>query len=277
MSSASGPSPAVLLTGADGFLGRRLRARLEALGRAVLTEPAGPCGAVVHLAGPSDVAACAADPAAARRGIVDLTAAALDDARRAGARRFLFASSGAVYGDRLGRPAREDDPLPAPGAYASLKREAERLVAAAAGLEGVSVRLANLYGDRPKPGTVVADAVAAAAAGGPVRLRSLAPVRDFLHVDDAAEAFLCLLSAPSPLPPAVNAGSGRGVSVRALAEAAARAAGLDPARAVTGGDGGEGPASSLILDSALLARLTGWAPAVSLDEGIARAVSAART
>lgn len=267
---------AVRVTGAGGFLGRRLLPLLASRGY----EPrdSGPVDAVVHLAAPSDLAACAADPAGARRGIVDLTARTL--AESAGASRFLLASSAAVYGGALGRPAREEDPTPAPGVYAALKLEAEGLVAAAArsgGPRGVAVRLANLYGDLPKPGTVVADAVAAAAAGGPVRLRDLGPVRDLLHVDDAAEALARLLDAELPSPfLAVNVGSGAGTSVRALAEAAARAAGLDPAVAVVGEDGAASGASSLILDGGLMTRLTGWRPSVTLDAGLARAVRAAR-
>ena len=91
------------------------------------------------------------------------------------------------------------------------------------------------------------------------------PLREFMHVDDLAEALVFLLCEYSGDAP-VNAGSGQEISIRDLALLMAEITGyagrieFDPAMP----DG----APRRVLDSGAL-RAMGWAPAISLRDGLA--------
>lgn len=94
------------------------------------------------------------------------------------------------------------------------------------------------------------------------------PVREFLYVDDLAEACLFLMNLPGPIPPSpINVGTGRGTSIRELAEAIAAVVGFrgtlsfDPTKP----DG----APEKVLDSGRM-RSLGWTARTSLQEGLRR-------
>ncbi|MBI3854229.1 MAG: GDP-L-fucose synthase [Planctomycetes bacterium] len=94
------------------------------------------------------------------------------------------------------------------------------------------------------------------------------PVREFLYVDDLAEACVLLMNLPDPLPRTpINVGSGRGVSVRELAETIGSLVGyrgaltFDPSKP----DG----APEKVLDSSRM-RSLGWSSRTSLQEGLRR-------
>jgi GDP-L-fucose synthase len=94
------------------------------------------------------------------------------------------------------------------------------------------------------------------------------PVREFLYVDDLAEACLFLMNFRGRLPAApINVGTGRGVSIRELAEAVAAVVGFrgtlvfDPTKP----DG----APEKVLDSSRM-RSLGWASRTSLSDGLKR-------
>ena len=93
-------------------------------------------------------------------------------------------------------------------------------------------------------------------------------VREFLHVDDLASAVVCALQAENP-PDWVNAGSGEEVSIRELADMVCAACGATCRIEwdVTRPDG----TPRKLLDSSRL-RAMGWAPKISLRDGIARTV-----
>jgi UDP-glucose 4-epimerase len=172
---------AILLTGASGFVGRALAARLVTDGhclRLALRSPmfgewsgldvfhfasldgdtdwsealAG-IEVVIHCAGRVHVMKeTAADPLGEfRRRNVDGAARLACQAARAGARRFIFVSTAKVWGERTlpGRPFTVET-VPAPvGPYAISKLEAERALvesAANSGMEIVIVRPPLVYG-----------------------------------------------------------------------------------------------------------------------------------
>ena len=98
-----------------------------------------PVDLVIHLATEADLAATLADPNAATEVIVGGTLRVLEAASQAGARRFLFTSSGSVYGPRPEGVTlvAEDYPLPSAGpgkrdagtVGAEAKRQAEKYCA----------------------------------------------------------------------------------------------------------------------------------------------------
>jgi nucleoside-diphosphate-sugar epimerase len=110
-------------------------------------------------------------------------------ARAAGAKRFVFISTGLVYGGNGGRLACEDDPCsPSPGYFAG-RLAAERTLLAVDGLDVRILRLALVYGDGdPHIEEIVP------------RMRGFPPGRhiSIVHHADVARAVALVLDAPSP-------------------------------------------------------------------------------
>src|SRR5947208_8751169 len=110
---------------------------------------------VFHLAAQADVGRSVADPdfdAQVNRGG---TVNVLEAARAAGARRFVFASTGgALYGDADELPTPETAPIEPLAPYGANKLAAEHEVERFSGarLSTVSLRLANVYGPRQYSG-----------------------------------------------------------------------------------------------------------------------------
>ena len=105
--------------------------------------------AVVHAAAEASVIGSIEDPARSERVNVRGTANALDLARRAGARRFVFFSTGgSIYGETP-ECAVEDAPLRPISPYGQHKLVGEGLVRGA-GLSYAILRPANVYGPRQR-------------------------------------------------------------------------------------------------------------------------------
>lgn len=271
---------AVVVTGASGFIGRNLVARLVELGIetvAVSRRPAAPQPGVRTVAtadyadapgGPADVLMHLAESpyAAAADGAAPELLRALAH-RPFG--RIVYVSSGLVYGDRTAAPRRPGDPASANGPYAQSKLAAE---AVALERGGVVARLGNVIGPGMHEGTVISDILAQLDARGPVALRDLGPARDYVWVGDVAAALAAM--AVGRASGVFNVGSGRSVTVAELARRILVLAG-QPDRAVVG----RLPASrsTLAFDIAETEAAFGWRPQVSLDEGLARLLESRRT
>lgn len=98
------------------------------------------------------------------------------------------------------------------------------------------------------------------------------PLREFLHVDDLAEACVFMLNLENP-PDLVNVGSGEEVSIRTLAETVKKATGC-PAEIDWDASKPDGTPRKLC-DTALI-RSLGWAPKITLEEGVRRTVACYR-
>jgi nucleoside-diphosphate-sugar epimerase len=268
--SAAGPEGnargLVVVTGADGFLGRTACARFRAAGipyrglvRALsgataaradmlpvgdLTEIADDALAnalrgahvVVHLAGRAHVMReTTADPLAAFRAInVAATERLARAASAAGAVHFVFASSIKVNGEAAppDRPFRENDPPHPRDEYAASKWEAECVLGSVAGEAGIPVtvlRLPLLYGPWVKGNFArLTDAIAR---GIPLPLGSIDNRRNLLGAGNFASALGALLNHPLPAPRAVGTyflADARPVSTPELVRAIAAALGVTP-------------------------------------------------
>jgi GDP-4-dehydro-6-deoxy-D-mannose reductase len=283
----------ILVTGADGFVGSALCARLRARGDAVVATDRAALDvcdaarvraavaearpdALVHLAAISFVPEAEADRAGAFRvnylGTRHVLAAVAGAAPRC---RVLLVSSSAVYGPAApgAAPFDESAPLAPAGAYARTKAAADLLGAAyaARGLHVLRARPWNHTGaGRPErfvESSFARQLVEIEAGRRPPRLAvgALDSVRDFLHVDDVIDAYLALLDADAP-PGAYNVASGRALTIRALLERLKARAGVradvvvDPARLR--------PPDASVGDAGRLAARTGWAPRRPLEQAL---------
>lgn len=232
---------------------------------------------VVHLAAHIDVARSVADPAHDARVNVEGTVNVLEAARRAGARRFVFASSGgAIYGEGA-IPNTEDTPERPISPYGESKRAGEgycELFARLHGLATVSLRFANVYGPRQDPlgeGGVCAIFCGRLLDGGPAVIHGDGrQTRDFVYVGDIARAMLA--AADGSATGAFNIGTGRETSVLDLV-ARLREAGegrsLDPAH----GPARPGEVLRSALDASRAREAFGWAPEVDLTQGLRRTLA----
>lgn len=246
------PSPqADLVAGASGFLGTQLverllrnpRARVLALSRRPRAARPRVAPLAHDLARPLDglalperighVYQCASPPSsstdlrALRAANVDGTLRLLDYAVRAGARGFVYVSSGGVCRGAAG-PIPESAPLRPASAYLAAKAEAERALARAeAPLPLAVVRLFFPYGPGQLQGLLPrlcrllsrGEAVRLDPSGGP----RLNPV----HVRDAARLIQAIARGGSGAA-LVNVAGGRTVSMAWLVRALARRLGVRP-------------------------------------------------
>jgi len=289
----------IWITGAAGFVGRRLSAHLSAAGHtvigvdreveitdssAVVRSLARACAdAIVHLAAMSSQADALRAPTHAARVNYWGTRAVLEAARsEAPHARILLVTSGAVYGNSaLGAaPFRESAPLAPATPYARSKACADLLGAryAERGLDVVRVRPFNHTGPGQSPDFVApgfARQVAAIAAGRSaprLSVGNLNSVRDFLDVDDVVEAYRRLLDRGVPAD-VYNVASGVGRRIGDLLSELIALAGarceieVDPERVRD--------TDTAVGDASRLRALTGWEPRVTWRETLTRLLAAA--
>lgn len=278
------------MTGAAGFVGRRLLPRLEARGWQVtacdlevdVTDPAAveailgrsQAQAIVHLAALSSVAASVKDPASCFRANYLGTRCLLRAvAEFAPAARVLLIGSSEQYDLCLPGAAasRESDPLKPRSPYARSKAAAEQLGAEAArsGLDVVRVRSFNHTGAGQSDSFAAssfARQVAEIAAGRrePVmRVGNLDSVRDFLDVSDVIDAYIALLDTAIPAD-VYNVASGRGVTLRSLLDSLLEIADVSP-RIETDPERMR-PTDWVVGDATRLHDATAWQPRIPLRE-----------
>jgi GDP-4-dehydro-6-deoxy-D-mannose reductase len=279
----------IWITGASGFVGRRLLPRLQDAGHEVVTtdleldvsladavsaavrriQPA----AVVHLAAESSVARSLANPAACFRvnllGSRNLLRALVQHAPGA---RLLLVGSADQYGPRAPGtpPLRESDPLRPVSPYARSKTAAEQLgnLAFERGLDVVRVRPFNHTGAGQTDVFVAssfARQLAEIEAGlrePEMRVGNLESIRDFLDVDDVVDAYLRLLD---PAVPAdiYNITSGRSLSIKHVLERLLEHTDVRPQIAID--PKRMRPTDVQIGDGSRLRAATGWVPRTELS------------
>jgi UDP-glucose 4-epimerase len=228
--------------------------------------------AVVHLAARPGVADSVAHPELDFRVNVQGTFAVVDAARRAGLSRFVFASSGAVLAGRQ-PPLREEMAAAPLSPYGASKLYGEGIVAASGvyAMVGISLRFANVYGPgSAHKASVVTRFVTGALRGEPLFVFGTGrQTRDFIYVDDVCTAVERALAAPRP--GVYHLGTGQETSINALVKMVARACNTKVQIERRPPRPGDAPRSFVDLSSAR--RDLGWAPRVTLEEGLTRTVA----
>lgn len=296
----------VLVTGAAGFLGSHLVSRLIEAGAEVcaldqpnargwsrveretlaatlrtdvrtLAEPMhdrllGDIDAIFHLAAVGVVGETG-DVRELATGNIDGTLAGLLAAQRLGSR-FLYCGSCFEYG----AGARwTEQALPAPTTeYGAAKAGGWLLANAFArrtGVEVISLRPFTMYGPMEPPSRLVPSVVRHALAGRPIDLTPGQQTRDFVYVQDVADAFVVAATTDAAVGGTFNICTGTAVSVRDVvlkvleytessAEARFGALAYRPSELPV-----------LSGDPTHAAQVLGWRARVSLDDGLARTVA----
>ena len=158
--------------------------------------------AVIHLAALIDIVASVTDPASTNDVNVTGTLNVLRQAARCKVRRFVFASSTAVYGDSETLPINENvivDPI---SPYAASKLAGEAYCKAFTGSYGLStvvLRFFNVYGPRSEKSPycgVITKFLQQANKGEAINIYGDGKqTRDFIHVKDIVEALISALEA----------------------------------------------------------------------------------
>ena len=179
---------------------------------------------VIHQAAFVSVPGSIADPLACNEVNVTGTLNVLTASRDLGVRRVVFASSTAVYGEASG-PLRESSTLGPLSPYGVSKLAAERYCAAfttSYGLETFALRYFNVFGPRQSPDSDYAAAIprfiSAIITGQPIMIYGDGEqTRDFVYVQNVAQANVLALTAPRAEGRVFNIGSGSSISINQLA------------------------------------------------------------
>lgn len=196
-------------------------------------------------------------------------------ARDASVKRVVFASSVYAYGRMRGGPLTESE-TPAPDTvYGISKLTGEHLgahFAARGGPAFVALRYFFTYGPRQtplhgRPSFIVRNLERLSRAEAPVVRGDGAQVLDYVYVDDVVTATIRAM-ASDVAGETLNVGSGISLSVRDLVERMQRVAGTSLAPILEPADATHGTAR--VASTEKIRDLLGWAPKVELDEGLAR-------
>ncbi|MES1205133.1 MAG: NAD-dependent epimerase/dehydratase family protein, partial [Pseudomonadota bacterium] len=232
---------------------------------------------VVHLAALAGVRPSIADPARYAEVNVTGTQNVLAACRAQGVSRLAFASSSSVYGLDSAVPFRESDPCLHPvSPYAATKRAGELLAFTAHHLDGIGVtnlRFFTVYGPRQRPDLAIHKFTRLISEARPIELYGDGSTsRDYTWIDDIVDG--CLASVDQLAADGAgtyrtyNLGGSATTTLKELVDRIAAAVGRTPQ--IIWLPEQPGDMKRTLADVARASRELGYAPRVSIDEGIKR-------
>jgi len=208
---------------------------------------------------------------------VEGTQILLDTIREQPIERFILFSSSEVYGTALHDPMDEDHPLNPRSPYAATKAGADRLAYSyyvTYGLPVVIVRPFNNYGPRQHPEKVIPRFITQALSDEPLTIHGDGHAsRDFLYVDDDAEAIEAIIAADdSVVGEVINVATGVDVPVTEIASKVLELLGKPGSLTVNVGER-PGQVDRHIGSTEKAERLLGWRARTSFEDGLERTIS----
>ena len=230
--------------------------------------------AVFHLAAIVSVNFSVKNPLLVNEVNVNGSLNVLRESLKAGVKRFVYASSCAVYGDPVHLPIDEDQLARPMSPYAVTKLTAEhycRVFYEVYGLETACLRFFNVYGPRQVIGPysgVIAKFIDRLKRGeAPIIYGDGEQTRDFVFVEDVVEACLRSIRCENCAGKVINVGSGVEIPINKLAHILIRLFGLHGAKPVYA-ERRAGDIKRSCADLSKAERTLGYKPKTSLEEGL---------
>lgn len=235
------------------------------------------CDTVFHLAALIAIPYSYHAPASYVRTNVEGTLNVLQACRDASVERVVHTSTSEVYGTARRVPIDEEHPLQGQSPYSASKIGADKIAESfhlSFGLPVVTVRPFNTFGPRQSARAVIPTIITQCLTGNIVRLGSLHPTRDLNYVSSTVEGFVAAAASPAAVGHTINLGSGREISIGDLARLIVS---LTGSKAEVHADEtrvrpGNSEVERLLADNGLAARLLGWKPEVTLEDGLRKTV-----
>ena len=202
----------------------------------------------------------------------------LDQARRAGVRRVVYAASSSAYGDQPYASKREND-LPAPlSPYAVAKLAGEYYCQAfyhTYGLETVGIRYFNVFGPRQDPDSPYSAVIPLFITKmltneSPTIYGDGQQTRDFTFVENVVHGNLLAADAPKAVGHVINVANGRTTSLLTLLASLNRLLGTEVAPIHA--DPRVGDVRDSLADITKAVNLLGYEPPVDFETGLARSL-----
>jgi UDP-glucose 4-epimerase len=227
---------------------------------------------VLHLAAQVSVASSVEDPIGSCRDNMLGFVTVLEQTRRAGITRFVYASSAAVYGSPQELPLQETSstaPLSPYGLEKLVNEQYAALYRELHGLSALGMRYFNVYGpgqDAASPYSgVISRFVERLSSGRPLCIHGDGlQTRDFVYVQDVAAANIAALSGAAE--GVVNVGTGSSRTLLELIETLGQVAGITPIVTHDAARKGDIPHSSM--STARVKQLFGNITTTSLEQGL---------
>lgn len=266
--------------------------RIEEPGRLLRLFEANEPDLVVHLAAQAGVRYSIENPRAYLEANLDGTFELLEAARAHPPGHMLLASTSSAYGANTEMPYRETMKADTQMSfYAATKKATEAMAHSYAHLYGLPVsmfRFFTVYGPWGRPDMALFRFTRAILEGAPIEIYNHGDMsRDFTYIDDLVEGIRRLAEAVperpadgqveegdslSPVAPfrVVNIGNGAPVQLMDFVRAVEAATGREAEKRFLDMQPGDVPATWA--DTTLLERLTGYAPAMKVEDGVTRFV-----
>jgi UDP-glucose 4-epimerase len=252
--------------------------RGDILDAPALTAAMKGCDFVFHLAANADVRFGTDHPSRDLEQNTIGTFRVLDAMRTNGIKKIAFSSTGSTYGEPTVFPTPEDAPFPIQTSlYAAAKVAGEGLIQAFCegfGMQSWIFRFVSILGERYSHGHVF-DFYKQLLAN-PKALRVLGngkQRKSYLYVQDCVDAMLIAIERAQAKVNVLNLGTDEYVEVNDSIGYICEALGIQPERTYTGGERGWVGDSPFILLDCKRMRSLGWAPKLTIREGILKTLS----
>jgi UDP-glucose 4-epimerase len=235
---------------------------------------------VFHLGALASVARSVETPLVSHAACATGTVTVLDEARKAGVKRVVYAGSSSAYGGYSTPDGQKEDLLPnALSPYAAAKLAGEyymQAFAATYGIETVRLRFFNIFGprqraDSPYSGVIAIFTAAMTADKAPTVHGDGLQSRDFTYVGNCVQAIVKASEAPGVSGKVYNVGMGSSVTVVGLVEALNKLMGKS--LKVSHGETRAGDVRYSQADITRTRADLGYSPTVSFEDGLAKTLA----
>lgn len=230
--------------------------------------------AIVHLAAQAGVRYSLENPMAYEQSNNVGTLNLLECARHNNIKPFIYASSSSVYGGNTKMPFSEEDPVNNPiSLYAATKRYNELMAYTyhhLYGLHCTGLRFFTVYGEFGRPDMALFLFTKAISKGSPIKLFNQGKMkRDFTYVSDIVEGILASIDKQYPYE-LFNLGGDNPVELTYFVDLIEKELGKKAIKELLPIQPGDVPMT--VADVSKARRMLGYAPKVSIEEGIKRFV-----